>query len=70
MRAVGLGRAAWGLWAVWLGVPILGGIHLAGWLGQRWGHDQMVELKSEVDELISDLRRINVQRPDRSTAQP
>ena len=46
---------AWGLWAVWLGIPVLGLIHLASYVGQRLSRDQMQELKSRLDEVIDGL---------------
>lgn len=49
-------EAAWGLWAVWLGVPFLGLLHLASWLGQRWSREQMAALKSVVDPVLDELR--------------
>lgn len=48
-------EAAWGLWAVAVGVPLLGLIHLAGAVGQRLGQDQMVALKTEMDEVVKGL---------------
>lgn len=36
---------AWGLWAVWIGVPVLLLIHLASFLGSRLAQPQMRELK-------------------------
>ena len=44
---------AWGLWAVSIGVPAIVAIHLAGWIGQRLGYDQMISLKNEIDEVLS-----------------
>ena len=41
-------EAAWGLWAVWIGVPFLGLLHLAGHVGARLGQAQMVRLKEEL----------------------
>jgi len=46
---------AWGLWAVWIGIPVLGLIHLAAYLGQRLGKAQMEELKSRLDEVVEGL---------------
>ena len=46
---------AWGLWSVWLGVPAIGLIHLAGAVGQRLGHDQMLSLRTELEELVEGL---------------
>lgn len=44
---------AWGLWAVSIGVPAIVAIHVAGWIGQRLGYDQMVSLKDEIDEVLT-----------------
>ncbi|MDT8341049.1 MAG: hypothetical protein RQ751_06010 [Longimicrobiales bacterium] len=46
---------AWGLWAVWAGIPVLGLIHLAAYVGQRLGRAQMEELKSRLDEVLEGL---------------
>jgi len=46
---------AWALWSVWIGVPLMALIHLAGRVGQRLGHDQMVELKGELEDVIEGL---------------
>lgn len=49
------GEPAWGLWAVWVGIPVLGLLHLASYLGQRLGRTQMEELKSRLDEVVGGL---------------
>jgi len=46
-------ESAWGLWAVWVGLPAIGLIHGASWLGQRLGYDQMVSLKDEIDGVLA-----------------
>lgn len=48
-------ESAWGLWSLWIGIPALGLIHLAGAVGQRLGHDQMLALKAELEEVIEGL---------------
>lgn len=45
-------EAAWGLWAVWLGVPALLLLHGVSYLGQRLGENQMRDLKSRLDEVL------------------
>ncbi len=50
------GESPWGLWAVWLGVPLLVALHLGSRVGQQWSQDQMVELKSILDPVIEPLR--------------
>jgi len=49
------GEAAWGLWGVWAGVPVLALIHMAGAVGQRLGQDQMASLKAEIDGVVKGL---------------
>ncbi|MDE3002654.1 MAG: hypothetical protein OXU33_12880 [Gemmatimonadota bacterium] len=44
---------AWGLWAVSIGVPAIVVIHVAGWIGQHLGYDQIVSLKDEIDEVLT-----------------
>lgn len=44
---------AWGLWAVWIGLPAIALIHVASWTGQRLGYDQMLSLKKEIDDVLS-----------------
>jgi hypothetical protein len=46
---------SWGYWAVWIGLPVIGLIHVAGAVGRRLGQDQMVTLKAELDEVIEPL---------------
>ncbi len=43
---------AWGLWSVWIGVPVLALLHLASAVGQRLGQEQMIELRSELDSVL------------------
>jgi len=50
------GEPAWGMWALGVGVPVLLLLHVASRVGQRWSHDQMVELKSILDPVIEPLR--------------
>jgi hypothetical protein len=46
------GEAAWGLWALWVGVPVLGLIHVASIVGERLGRDQMVRLRDELERVL------------------
>ena len=46
---------AWGLWAVWIGGPILILIHVASFVGSRLGQEQMARLKREWDEIMEVL---------------
>jgi len=48
-------ESAWGLWAVWIGLPLLALIHAAGAVGQRLGQDQMAALKEELDRVLEGL---------------
>ena len=45
-------ETAWGLWAVWIGVPILGLVHVASTVGARLGQEQMHRLRRELDALL------------------
>lgn len=46
---------AWGLWAVWIGVPVMGLIHAASAVGARLGNAQMLELKGEMDGILQEV---------------
>jgi hypothetical protein len=48
-------EAAWGLWGVWVGLPMVAALHAVSELGQRLGHEQMVELRERLDGLVSPL---------------
>ena len=52
------GEAASGLWAVWIGVPVLGLIHVASAVGARLGQDQMRRLRGELDGLLAGVPRL------------
>ena len=47
---------AWGFGAAAIGIPILGALHVASWLGQRWSHGQMVELRDILEPVVAPLR--------------
>jgi len=49
------GEAAWALWSVWIGVPVLALCHVASFVGARLGQDQMRELKEVLDGLLEGL---------------
>jgi hypothetical protein len=49
------GQEAWGLWAVWLGIPALLGMHLVSYMGQRLARSQTRELQSRFDEVVAAL---------------
>lgn len=49
------GEAAWGLWAVWIGLPLIAAIHGASAVGARLGQDQMRRLRLELDDLLGGI---------------
>jgi len=49
-------ESPWGLWAVAVGVPILVGLHIGSWFGQRWSQDQMAELRDILEPVVEPLR--------------
>ena len=51
-------EAAWGLWSVWIGAPVLALIHVASAVGARLGQEQMRRLRRELDELLAGSPRL------------
>ena len=51
-------EAAWGLWSVWIGAPVLALIHVASAVGARLGQEQMRGLRRELDELLAGAPRL------------
>mgnify|MGYP001033082709 CR=1 FL=1 len=49
------GESAWGLWAVWIGIPALLAMHLASYLGQRLARAQTQELQRRFDTVVAAL---------------
>ena len=49
---------AWGLWALWIGLPSLLAIHVASAVGARLGQDQMRRLRKELDDLLAGAPRL------------
>ena len=45
---------AWGLWAVWIGVPVLVLLHGASAMGQRLGREQMRDLQVLIFEVLEE----------------
>ena len=45
-------ETAWGYWAVPLGLLVLAGIHVAGYMGQRLAANQMRELRGRLDAVL------------------
>ena len=45
-------ETAWGLWTVWLGVPFLVLLHVASWVGQGLGQEQMGDLRADLDRVL------------------
>jgi hypothetical protein len=46
-------ETAWGMWAVWVGIPLLLAIHGASAVGARLGQSQMRRLRAELDDLLA-----------------
>lgn len=49
------GEPAWGLWAVWVGLPALVGMHVASYVGQRLARAQTQELQRRFDTVVAAL---------------
>lgn len=49
------GESAWGMWGVWIGLPLVLALHAGSALGQRLGADDMDELRSRFDHLVEGL---------------
>jgi len=47
------GEPASGLWAVWIGIPVMGLIHLASAVGARLAQGQMARLRDELTRILS-----------------
>ena len=50
-----IGETVWGFWAAAAGVLVIAGLHAASLIGQRLGHDQMVQLRKRLDETLSEV---------------
>ena len=48
-------ETAWGLWAVWIGLPLLVSLHLVSWIGQRLSAGQIEELAQQLDQVLAGL---------------
>ena len=48
------GEPAWGLWGVWIGLPLVVALHVASALGQRLGRQQMLQLRARLDDCVRD----------------
>lgn len=46
------GEPAWGLWGVWIGLPLVVGLHVASAVGQRLGQQQMLALRARFEQLV------------------
>jgi hypothetical protein len=53
------GEAAWGFWAVWVGVPFLALLHLASHAGARLGQAQMRRLRWELEGALEKLEDVH-----------
>ena len=49
------GEPAWGLWSIWLGLPLIAGIHVASAIGRRLGRPQMEELSGILADVLREL---------------
>lgn len=49
------GEPAWGLWAVWVGIPLLVVFHLVSWIGQRLSAGQIEALADQLDRILEGL---------------
>ncbi len=47
------GQSPWGYWGIPLGLLVIAGIHLAGYVGQRLGAAQMRELRATLDAVLA-----------------
>ncbi|MGD8319011.1 MAG: hypothetical protein PVJ02_01105 [Gemmatimonadota bacterium] len=54
------GEPAKGLWAVWIGLPVLALIHVASAVGARLGQDQMHRLRREILDLLAQEPELEV----------
>lgn len=50
---------AWGLWTLWIGIPVLGLIHVASAVGARLAQDQMIRLRGELEGILADIPGIH-----------
>ena len=46
---------AWGLWAVWAGVPTIALLHVVSAVGQRLGRQQMHDLRAVVLDIVEEI---------------
>lgn len=46
------GEPAWGLWGVWVGLPLVVLLHAVSALGQKLGEGQMVALRARLETLL------------------
>lgn len=49
------GEAAWGLWSVWTGLPVLVLLHVASWVGQRLSASQIEQLAGQLERVLEGL---------------
>ncbi len=60
----------WGYWVVPVGLLTIAGIHLAGYVGQRLGSDQMRELRGRLDAVLSrQFENVDATDPERPRAE-
>ncbi|WP_405282764.1 hypothetical protein V3331_12675 [Gaopeijia maritima] len=49
------GTRHWGVWLAGAGALTVAAIHLASVLGQRWGTDQMADMKGRFDRIVEEV---------------
>lgn len=61
---------AWALWAVWLGVPALGLMHVAAWVAQRRSRRQMARLRAELERVVDTVEGLRPRPSEPPAAAP
>jgi hypothetical protein len=49
-----IGQTVWGLWVAAAGVLVIAGLHTASLIGQRLSREQMEQLRSRLDHVLSE----------------
>lgn len=62
------GEGAWGLWAVWIGMPVLLVLHVLSWAGQRLSAGQIEALATQLDRVLEGLPVTGQAGPGRDAA--
>lgn len=62
-------QTAWGYWTVPIGLLIIAGIHVASYVGQRLGADQMRELRGRLETVLArQFESVSVPDPEKPHA--